>query len=176
MASFDEHIQQAKSNFTFLEFLNKSSKNVDWQITVAYYVSVHLVNAHIAKYDLHYLQHKQVYKAINPENQLAICPLDMDFCVKFRKLTSLSRASRYLCHESENKRGQDEAQGVAYFVKDKHLAKAIRTLDFIINFFEEKYGIDFPEIAFFCNELGLLHGLKHFKSQATVKSVEKTQL
>ena len=50
MASFQEHIAQANRNLDFLEQANQSLNTFwDWQVTAAFYVCVHLVNAHLAQ-------------------------------------------------------------------------------------------------------------------------------
>ena len=44
MASFDEHIAQAKCILGFLEKINGIGDNfIDWQVTTNFYVSVHLI-------------------------------------------------------------------------------------------------------------------------------------
>ncbi len=62
MASFQDHISQAKCNLRFLGSVNNQIKNTwDWQVTVAFYVAVHMINARIAdKANLHYRSHEAV--------------------------------------------------------------------------------------------------------------------
>lgn len=67
MATFDEHISQAKKNLLFLESINIHCKQFyDWQVTVCFYSCLHFVNAHLSKFDLQYRKHKDVKDALNP--------------------------------------------------------------------------------------------------------------
>lgn len=150
MASFEEHIQQAKKNLDFLNKVNKTiSESWDWQVTVSFYVSVHLINAHIAKKsDQHYRSHEQVNKSVNPYFPLSPTKLTEDNFKSYIKLQGLARRSRYLCND--NKEIKDTS---AYFTYDKHLAKALANLDKLLMFIHSEYSIKFNKINISCIEL-----------------------
>jgi hypothetical protein len=65
MPQFADHIKQANSNFLFLKSVNQTSPaHVDWQVTVCFYTALHLVNAHLAKYNQQFRNHTDVKDAI----------------------------------------------------------------------------------------------------------------
>ncbi|MEO7046837.1 MAG: hypothetical protein ABI091_16160 [Ferruginibacter sp.] len=159
MASFEEHIQQAKKNLSFLTVTNLHSQSSwDWQITICYYVCVHIVNAHIAKTaDLHYRTHEAVKNALNPHSALSICKIPQDVYLSYAKLESLSRRARYLCHDDKinpNKHAQ--------FTYDKHFARAIRHLDKIISYFKGLYEFEIEMQKINCPELSKAENINNF--------------
>lgn len=160
MATFDNHIDQAKHNIAFLVHVNNSNSNYwDWQVTVSFYIAVHLVNAHIAKVaNLHYRTHEDVKNAINPFNSMPICGVPEEIYVSYARLEGLSRRSRYLCHDDYKKRDEQ-----AHFTYDKHFAKAVKSLDKILDFFVSKYSLKFQPISIFCLELTSKTPLTMFK-------------
>ncbi len=141
MASFQEHLNQAKSNLEFLGKINTCcNTHWDWQVTTCYYVCVHFVNAHIAETaNLHYRTHKQVEEAINPFNSIPIASIDEQTWVAYKSLRNLSRRSRYLISEKEN----DRDTGGRY-THDMHFRKAVIQLDNILLYFSKKYTISIP--------------------------------
>ena len=148
MVSFDEHINQAKRNLNFLKSVNDLTNNTwDWQVTIAFYSAVHLINAHLAKKaDLHYRSHKRVDDAINPYNNLSFTRLKESEFLAYKKLQSLSRRSRYLC----NDKSDDKSASLTY---DKHFSKAIKNLDTIIQWISTEYEVSFEEYDIACIEL-----------------------
>ncbi|HQW96443.1 MAG TPA: hypothetical protein PLU58_11600 [Saprospiraceae bacterium] len=151
MASFTEHIDQAKRNLAFLcETNSMSNVSWDWQVTIAYYVGVHFMNAHLAQVaNFHYRSHEAIKNAISPAVG-GVAMLPNDIYLSYGKLEGLSRRSRYLCH-------QDPAMSTElgnHVTIPKHFAKAIKHLDRIINYFVGTYSISItppPEIE--CEEL-----------------------
>lgn len=148
MASFDDHIRQAKGNLSILsEFNNKIANGWDWQVTIVYYVAVHLMNAHLAKKaNLHYKTHEQVKNALFSSTSVGKIPEDI--YLSYVKLEGLSRRSRYLCHE--NNAGLDS---LTYLTYDKHFKKALKNLDRILKFFDDEYKISFKAISIDCIEV-----------------------
>lgn len=107
MGNFAEHILQSKNNLDFLAKVNKDiNDRWDWQVTVNFYVAVHLINAHIvSKTTKNYLSHNQVSELINPYNGLSVAKLDEETYKSYVKLQLLSRRSRYLLNEGFKKKG-----------------------------------------------------------------------
>jgi len=147
MASFDDHIKQAKSNLSFLETTNQKANNfLDWQITTCFYIGVHLINSFLAKEaDLHFNTHEHVKKAINPHSVFTNTRLEQHTYLAFIKLGNLSRRSRYLCHEHQKNDGS-----TAFAVEVRHFRKALIELDKVISFIANKYGITFEAIEINC--------------------------
>lgn len=139
MASFDEHIDKSISNLAFLQKVNSTfPEHIDWQITSAFYVAVHIVNAHLAKcQNLHYRNHDDVKNAISPTNVLSVCKVDEPVYIAFEKLHNCSRRARYLISDDMTNRSEG-----AHNVSDKYLAKSIRCLDIIIGYFVYTHSIE----------------------------------
>lgn len=149
MATFDEHIYQAKENLKFLESVTtKIDDHWDWKVTICFYVSVHLINAHISKFGLHYRTHKDVENAINPEKLSSPSKLDEDSYLQYLKLRNLSRRSRYLCHDKPNIPNEH-----AYHTFDKHFAKALPHLDGLLAYMSNAYNVKFDKVSVKCIEL-----------------------
>lgn len=146
MATFDQHIAQAKRNLSFLSSVNQNNTPAwDWLVTIAFYTGVHLVNAHIAKRsDQHFRSHEQVDSAINPYNSLSPSKLVEDVYLAYTGLKNLSRRARYLCHESPNNKSSLE-----YLTFDTHFEKAIKKLDVLLKFMVDEHAISFskPEVT-----------------------------
>lgn len=150
MASFDEHISQAKENLIFLHSVNnKIPSHWDWQVTVSFYTAVHLINAHIAqKSNQHYRSHELVNNSINPYNPTSITRLSEELYTSYMKLQNLSRRARYLCHDDKKNRDVK-----AYFTYDKHFAKAITHLDKLLSFVAKEYDINFDKSELECLDM-----------------------
>lgn len=150
MASFNEHVTQAKSNLAFLVNINQIEPPCwDWQITSCFYIAVHLVNAHLAHVaNLHYQTHEQVKHMLNPNNSTSLGRLTEAVYLDYVKLEGLSRRSRYLCAEVK-----DPMNAVARLTYDKHFAKAIKCLDRLIIHFNDAYSMGFAISKIKCDEL-----------------------
>ena len=160
MASFDEHIFQAKGNIKFLEEINSKIGNyTDWQVTVCFYSALHLVNAHLAQFGLQYRRHGDVKHALNPEVETSLSKLPEDEYVSYTTLQMLSRRSRYLVNE---KAGNINSEN-AHFTYEKHLAKAIKHLDKLIVYFSKRYAVKIDPIVLRCNEIRGASPLKHIE-------------
>lgn len=141
MASFEQHMEQAKHNLAFLELVNHNSPLViDWQITICFYTSLHLINAHIAKVcNLHYNSHSDTINAINSDKP-GKGKLPENISDDYRMLMNLSRKARYL---TEGKNRGDIS--VCFLVKNKDLRRAVKLLDGLLGYFSVTYQIDFPK-------------------------------
>jgi hypothetical protein len=160
LASFEEHIQQAKSNLAFLGAINQKVNNYfDWQVTVCFYTALHLVNAHLSKHQLQYRKHYDVNYALNPDVRISISKLPEDEYDAYIALQRLSRRSRYLVNEKDDQLSSEKA----FLTFDKHLCKAIRHLDRLLIFFSKKYALDFSSTSFNCIGLSQKERLNHFK-------------
>lgn len=153
MPTFQQHIDQAKKNLTFLETINQhASAHVDWQVTVCFYTSLHLVNAHLSVYNMQYRKHVDVKDALNPRNVNSIkegSSLPDAQYLAYMKLQSLSRRSRYLVNEKDGNLGSDQA----YLTFDIHLGRALRHLNNLMSYFNTSYKIGLPKVKINCAEL-----------------------
>lgn len=151
MASFDEHISQAKQNLAFLGEVNSYSNDKwDWQVTICFYSAVHLMNAHIvAKTNTNYLSHKKVESALNPYG-LSPARLDVNTFNSYNKLCILSRRSRYLLQEGFDINNPLQIASSTY---SKHMKKAIYHLDAILIYIRDNYPSTFQDINIKCADL-----------------------
>lgn len=148
MAAYIDHINQSKKNLRFLESINNfEDENWDWQVTAAFYVALHLINAHIEKKaGQSYRTHHQVDHQINSEGSRP-ARLDEGVYLAYIKLYKLSRRSRYLIHET------DKTNTDTHLTYDKHFAKAMKSLDKVLNYMREEYGEEFTQMKLRCIEL-----------------------
>ena len=156
MATFDEHIAQAKSNLEYLSKINLHiNERWEWQVTVCFYSAVHLMNAHIiVKTQKNYLTHKQVDNVLNPFTQLSLSKLDQDTYTSYVSLSNLSRRSRYLSNENIKKDSDDIKTGC--FTYSKHFKIAISHLEVILNFMIKNHNTKISKIDLNCNDLSHL--------------------
>lgn len=155
----EDHIQQARNNLKFLERVNGILKDsYDWQVTICFYSAVHLVNYHLAHNGQQYRSHTQIKNALNPASDLAPFKLPEDQYIAYEALRSMSRRSRYLVSESDKAIGSD----VAAFTYSKHLARAVRHLDTLLNYFGGKYSLEFALIQVVCDSLKSSEPLTNF--------------
>ena len=160
MPQFQDHIKQAKNNIAFLKDLNlKIDSYHDWQVTVCFYIAVHLANAHLAKNGLQFRKHSSVNHALNPEVQTSITKIDEDTYLAYMKLFNLSRRSRYLTSENQKDAKSDDS----FPTYDKHFAKALRYLDKILSYFSMKHAEEFDNIVIKCSEISKSENLNYIK-------------
>jgi hypothetical protein len=144
VATFQEHINQAKCNIAFLQNINNIVDDcIDWQVTVAFYTALHLVNAHISSNGLQYRRHTDVKDVL--------LKLPEDEYTSYVSLQSLSRRARYLVSEKDN----NLADATAFFTYEKHLAKAFKHLDVLMRYFTTRYTFELPILTVKCIELKL---------------------
>lgn len=146
MAKFEDHILQTKKNLEFLQTINTHSRDSwDWQVTVAFYVGVHLINAHLIKKLGHsFYSHKETLSHINCEKLLSPSKLNENEYLAYRKLYNLSRRSRYLCKDSDSaKKGE---QDIAYLTHSIHMEKAVCHLDLLVSYIAKNYKQEFFKI------------------------------
>lgn len=142
MAEFSEHINQAKSNLSFLKSILDQKDYWDWKVTVSFYVAVHLINAHLAnKANLHYRSHDRVDKAINPFYPTSVTKLTEDNYLAYTKLQGLSRRSRYLINEKKSNKSENN-----HFTHEIHFIRAIKNLDKVLKFINDEYEIAFDSL------------------------------
>ncbi len=149
MPGYQDHINRTISNLTFLEKVNAShSDYFDWEVTICFYSALHLVNAHLAKFNLQYRKHKDVKDILNPFT-LSPAKLPQDEYSAYVALQSLSRRARYLVNERDNNLGSNQA----YFTYDKHFGKALRHLNLLMDYFDDKYTLGLPTLKIACSEI-----------------------
>ena len=161
MPSFEEHIKQVKHNLTFLsEINNKTNAFWDWQVTVCFYTALHLVNAHLSKYNLQYRKHSDVNHALNFANQLSPSRLPEEIYISYTALQSLSRRSRYLVNEKD---GNLSDSRTAFMIYEKHLAKGFRHLENLLNHFCALYTLKIFSNPLKCSEIKQNNDFQYLK-------------
>ena len=97
MASFRDHISQAEENISFLfQIRTLPDRNLSWEVTVCYYIAVHLMNARIAdKLQVTFDNHSDINKNLFYDKNSSARIFRKVF-ITYKELTRLSRISRYL--------------------------------------------------------------------------------
>ena len=146
MAKYIDYINQAKSNLSFLNQIHSTSNgHIDWQVTVCFYVGVHLVNAYLVKErGMSFNSHTETFDAINFVNVVSPVRFTEEDYLAYRKLYNLSRRSRYICTDADKLKGQDDS--VAYLTYDKHLGRSVKSLDKLLQLINNKYKEEFDKI------------------------------
>jgi len=144
MASFQDHINQAIRNLEFFSAINVNPTTetyIDWQITLLYYVAVHLINAHLGmSANFHYRKHNEVKNALNPHTQFSPSRVCVEVYNAYQSISNLSRISRYLL----NVNAENDEQ--ASFSKEKHLQKAAKQIDILNKYINDTYCISLPTV------------------------------
>jgi hypothetical protein len=129
---------------------------IDWQVTVSFYTALHLVNAHIATFALQYRRHTDVKDVLNPYNRASLMKLPEHEYIAYMSLQSLSRRARYLVNEKDG----NLVNNAAFLTYEKHLAKALKHLDVLMQYFTNKYSYTLPIITIKCSELKITNEMK----------------
>ena len=66
---------------------------LDWQVTIAFYTSLHVIQGHLAESGIHPLTHEELKRNIASGSQHSLEP---DRYAAYRELEHLSRRARYL--------------------------------------------------------------------------------
>jgi len=157
VADYNQHIQQAKKNLSFLCSVNlQIPGSTDWQVTSAFYAAVHLMNARLANIaDHHYRSHEKVNDALNPFNATPTA-LPEDEYLAYIILQNLARRARYLCHHDKNKGGDR-----AHFTDVNHFVRAITQLDILMRYMAATHAVDFESYEINCAQIDTI-GLTYF--------------
>jgi len=138
MVSFEEHLQQAKSNLSALRVM-LDTDHFDWQVTISFYVALHLLSAHMAFQGVHVSTHKKARDNLLSLAEKNNVKADSDIFSYYDMLEGLSREARYL-HNGESPKN---APVQALFVKHGKASDALRSLNNIMIYFSRKYEADF---------------------------------
>ncbi|MBE2254700.1 MAG: hypothetical protein IAE65_00740 [Ignavibacteria bacterium] len=159
MPTLQNHYTRVNHNLEFLSDICKIKKDYsDWKVTVCFYVAVHIINYHLTKkLNEHFVKHKRVDELINPYKRLSPAKIDQIYYEAYKKLYNLSRRSRYLSND-----GNDKNQEEARITNEKHFRKSLNALDLLLDFFVNtlKEKIDPVELQTTNN---LPNNLKYFK-------------
>jgi hypothetical protein len=160
---YDDHVNQAKRNIVFFENIhNGVSDCLDWQVTALFYTAVHLVSAHLAKFGLQKRNHNEIYNALNFANSTSAMRISEKVFTAYQSLQNESRKARYLINVKD---GHLDG-GKAHFIFTKHLCRALRNLDTIMDYFDSKYGMSLPQIQINCPEFKITPDIKFVRKVA----------
>lgn len=162
MATFSEYIAQARKNLEFLSKINHScNSHWDWQVTVVFYVAVHLANAHLRdKNGETFNTHVGTLNALNCYKPNSSTKLSEANYLAYRKLYNLSRMARYLCSNADK---PDNLK--AYHTFSVHFEKAIKNLEKLLDFMDTDYKQKFDPINLNLIEIKGKNNLKFFRYQ-----------
>lgn len=119
-----------------------------------------MINAHIVKKTgANYLSHREVDNMLNPFNQMSVSRLDEATYTAYQMLYQLSRRSRYLLNDKGVKTTADLKP--ACLTYSKHLKKAVKHLETIIEYMVKIHNQNIPKTSVKCIDLKGAD-LKHF--------------
>lgn len=108
--------------------------------------------------NLHYRSHDQTETAINPYG-VSPCKLPEPIYSAYCNLQWLSRRSRYLISDTPTDFSID-----VHFTKGKHLTRAIKRLNILMEYIANQYGQTFQTYSMDCPKLEA-ETLKYFQSR-----------
>jgi hypothetical protein len=138
MASFSDHILQAEHNLAYLRQIihQLHPRNLSWEVTVCYYVAVHLVNAHIeSQLKVSYQSHDRIKKALFYDRHSSARISKQAFDT-YNQLTRLSRIARYLF--------DSQTALTPVQITQQHRADAELYLNRLIAYFNGLYALTIP--------------------------------
>jgi hypothetical protein len=164
-----DHLKQAERNLGFLEIVNTSAHSYyDWQITVCFYVAVHLVNAHLSKQGMQFRKHTEVNAHLNPQGT-SPARIDQAAYLNYEKLFILSRRARYLVDTEST----DKDRTRAHLSYEKHLKRALVNLDALIEYFCKKLAVTLPTPSVTCSEIKANEKYLHFTIRSAAASAPR---
>lgn|GEM_PF-2288546 len=136
MANSSEHFNQAEENFRLLRHLATSRKMYllhDWQVTVCFYVAVHLTNVFLADEGKHNASHIATLNDIPNLRSSVPNKQDRDNLYDYYlDLKDLSQKARYL---NPSKQDMPRLYIKAYYINWLDLFNTLTTLNDLINLF-----------------------------------------
>lgn len=72
MPNLDEHLQIAKTNTSFSQYLISEQRFLDWAVTGMFYAAIHYVEAYLANQNVHSSFHSRRDSAIQQDVNLCI--------------------------------------------------------------------------------------------------------
>lgn len=134
MADAQIHEQQAKHNYSLLTQLQSSSTYRDWQITVAFYTALHIIDCELEKKSPNW-KGKFLQEGIESgwygARNLAVSKMFSDIFNNYRMLMEKSRIMRYLEREAANKKAIDAiTEDAAKNLIDKHLGAILKKFNY----------------------------------------------
>ena len=136
--------EQARKNLRILSSLCEHvSNSTDWQITLAFYASLHLLKAHLAKNGARVHNHKDLKLAISNTDSVLAKSLVVPEAVRTAHtyLYKHARISRYLFEDG----GDPDVEVAPPTFADNDIIEAIRRLNIVLEFYKAKYGASFTK-------------------------------
>lgn len=135
MPSYTEHIDKARRNIDFFHSINSGGKqSFDWQIIVLYYISVHLVDAHLDRYSIHPTTHTERKEHLSFDG------------TRTSRITVQAAWDEYLFLEMQSRKFRyDQYRG-----NPKQLKKSCNSLEVIIRYFDNLYTLNLPVLNVCC--------------------------
>lgn len=138
MASLIEHHAKALSNLQFLTEVHlKMPETYDWQVTIAFYVGVHLVNGHMKhRYNREFTSHSAIIDQLDADARSSFSSTsDLNWCLDsvtaYARLRNMSREARYM-HKIDNEKpihGRVITSSSSNVTRMKDLRRSISYLD-----------------------------------------------
>ena len=136
MPSFTEHIEKVKRNIDFFHSINPNGEECfDWQVTVLFYIAVHIVDAHLDRFSIHPTTHTERKENLSFDSPRTSRITSQDAWDDYMSLEGQSRKYRY-----------DKYRG-----NPKQLRKSCNSLESIIHYFDGLYSLKLPILNVQCD-------------------------
>ena len=141
MPNCDRHWTRLEHDLSMLSKLSVSDLSIEWKITILFYISVHAVDAFLAKQEMpqHPNTHDKRKEYINPNGRFKLFSKE-EYAV-YSGLYSLSIKSRYMSEP-----GQTSYKRVS----EDDFYKALKLTDKLISFICPKVGKSVSPVRLFC--------------------------
>lgn len=135
-------LEQALRNLRSLSAFSALPNCCDWQITVCFYTSVHLLKSHLARHNETATKHEMLKHKISDNNTVipSPCIFPERGRLAHRSLEQLSHESRYVFSDG----GNPSIDVTMPIFSDGKLLEAVRKLNTVMEEYNGLYPTDFP--------------------------------
>lgn len=142
MPNKQQHIDRVNYNLNQLAAISTfSDDSYDWQAILAFYVSVHLVEADLAEHQLVVVDHKERNLAISNIGGNKNVKLSEDLFSDYMRLLKSSHKARYLAHI------EPHVDASKSYMPAKTVLQLLKCLDRLLVFYEKKLRVSFMRVA-----------------------------
>lgn len=166
---------QAKKNLRTLSDINNNVDNcIDWQVTLCFYVAVHLMKSHLAHNFIDSTNHEDLKHHISGCHTMRVAGVQIPDAVSYSysDLENLSRKARYLFPAGGNTMGQNRSP----VFTENELVRALVYLDEILVWYSTKYGVSISATSVVTRAFPCTNTFTHFNTTHVPYGVAVTDI
>lgn len=142
MPNKQQHIDRVNYNLNQLAAISTySADSYDWQAIIAFYVSIHLIEADLVEHQLVVFDHKERNLTISNIGGNQKVKLSEELFGDYMRLLKASHKARYLAHIEPH---VDTSKS---YMPAKTVLQLLKCLDRLLVFYEEKLRVSFMRVA-----------------------------